>query len=65
MRVVVRQEEQTEFDLCDTATFKAMLQDNPDMILLITKEDCPVCPSLQDAADKVAKPYQAWVRRIE
>jgi len=44
-----------DLDLCDPAAFKMLLSANPDLILLVTKEGCPLCPAIKEAAEKVAE----------
>ena len=56
---------QDEFDLCDVGSFKKILAANPDMIFLVTKQGCGLCPTIREAADQVGDSRQLPVLELE
>jgi hypothetical protein len=57
--------EQEQIDLCDSRSFTRILEANPEMIFLVTKQGCSLCPSLREAADKVGDRKQIPVLEME
>ncbi len=65
MRMRVLAYQQQEPDFCNPEDFKSVLEENPDMILLVTKENCPLCPAIRDAATQVADKKQIALLEME
>lgn len=53
------------YDVCTREGFKKLLEENPDLLLLITKKDCSLCPSLREATYKAAEEKELAVVEME
>jgi len=48
-------ESEEGFDVCARNGFQKLLEENPDLILLVTKKGCGLCPTLREAAYKLSE----------
>jgi hypothetical protein len=51
--------------ICEKGGLAGVLKQNPDMILLITKDECPRCPPLREAVNKIAEEMKLAVGEVE
>jgi len=54
-----------EFDVCAREGFQKLLEENPDLILLVTKKGCGLCLSLREAAEKVSEEKRVALAEME
>jgi hypothetical protein len=44
-----------EVDVCTRAGFQAILDQNPNIVILVTSEGCTTCPTLREAAYRLTE----------